>query len=529
MNKRYISLLLGVLLVTLAPYAMAQGKFRLHPIHVKAPAKTTSFRVPSPGMYPSNPMRVNPNFNAALRLKSMPAAATPAPASVKLNNTWQAPTANTPTQSLSNTVQQRISTVDAQRYATPAPGTVSVGNNLPPTPPADIKQVADFPEDNRPLTEVWGLDSMSLNELEQFDGRLLDISNDLQHIREFLAYGNQLTPRQFARVQAAENYFRSLTLEEVTDKKVWMSTAFRQHAAVLRSPQATEQAFFIEQNMYKESYRFDEIPQEAGYIPTFIGNAKGDLSYQSIREAFRQADKTSEPIFVKWTTHGEVDEAGNFYFLLGDPGSANRVYTKQVVEDLQLLRQVTGAPVINFQTDACHAGQFLEEFTTLPETMRQGINVFVLAGGRMQVNNQGVEVFNRVRNEKQSMQEQQLTYLLEHMGQTGNIFVRGYVNGQSFNPLEQAVKRAQAENSPLYAKLEPLQRIQNTGSVKETKSVLLDYQFDAHGGWWPSFMGDGFDTMCLFFGLEQDVVDYVRATGQKMLRGKAAYKIQNEL
>ena len=523
MQKRFTLWLVCAVLFTLAPYAAAQGKFRVaRPSSFKPTVKVSQPALARPSFQPSVSVS-NPSVRGAVRAQGTSAPVqSPVPATP---HTWQAPTAAFPSQQLQHGVQQRINAVETQKRIGPAAG---ANNYVPPMPPTNTLQTLDFPEDDRPLTEIWGLNKLFISELEKFDGRLFEISDNLENIQNALAQGTQLTPQQFSRVQAAAIYFRSLSYKEVSDKKVWMSAEFRQHAAVLRSPLATEQAFFIEQGMYKESYSFDEVPQEKGYIPTFIGNANGDLPYQNIRNAFLVAERTDQPIFVKWTTHGEIDPAGNFYFLLGDPGSANRIYTKQVVQDLQLLRNVTGAPEINFQTDACHAGQFLDEFMALPENVRQGINVFVLAGGRMQVNNQGEELFNRVRDDKQTAKSQQLSYLLQHMGKNGNIFVRGYVNGHAFNPLEQAVKRAQMENSPLYAQLEPLLRVQNAATVKETKSVLLEYQFDGHGGWWPSFAGDGFDTQCLFAGLEQDIVNYVRATGQKILHGKPLYESLGE-
>lgn len=355
---------------------------------------------------------------------------------------------------------------------------------------------------------------------EQTPGEAKTILEELSTALDRAKANKSLTAAQKARVDQAEKYFDSLTPQEVTDLHVWSSPQFRQHAATLRSPQATEHGFFIEQGMYKQNHTFSQIPREEGYISTFVGNERGDLSYKSIQQAFQQAEKTDKPIFVKWVSHGEIDSEGQFYFLLGDPGSTNRVYTKEFVKDLQALRKTTGTPVINLQSDACHSGQFLEEFMALPASQREGINIFVPAGGRIQVNNKGAELLNRTRGGASTIAAQQQTTLLTHMGEDGNIFARAYINGKPFNPLEQAMLRAKAEKSPLYSKLEPLHRMQNAKSVKEGKHILLDYHFDAHGDWRPSFMGDGFDTDCAWAGMEKEIIQYVQDTGKKMIQGK---------
>ena len=173
-----------------------------------------------------------------------------------------------------------------------------------------------------------------------------------------------LTPAQRARVEEAQRYFSQLTPEQVQDwNALQFSPEFQKHSALLRSPTATEHAFYVE-GAGLESYFTSSAGarQAKGFIPTIVGEPKQGFVRLDLQNAFEAAERTNQPILVKITSHGEIDSAGKFYIPSRGLGKNIQVRTGDLVDDLQSLRRTTGTPEINLQLDACHSGQFLLEF-----------------------------------------------------------------------------------------------------------------------------------------------------------------------
>ncbi len=392
-----------------------------------------------------------------------------------------------------------------------------------PTPKPEPKTALD--PDNLDLTKEFdeALEKSKLGLLEKrssvperYKEQIDDI---LEQINKAKA-DSSLTPDQRRVVDEATEYFNSLTPENLADGNLYNSPKFRENAAKLRSPNATEHGFFIDASG-GESY----ILMEQGYIPHILFS-EGDLPFNDIKKMFKGAQKTDKPIFVRLQSHGEIDASGKFYFILGDGESKNVIYTNDLVEALQSLRTTTGTPEINLYSGACHSGQFLDEFVKLPVEQRKGINIFATAGSPLQVNVTSNVNLSRIRGASGTIKEDQLDNIIEIIRTKGNIFTRAYVDGEIFDPLGQALLRSKAD--PKYAKLtdklEILNRFHTSTDVK-VSDLALDYQFDAHGYWYPqgnSFAAASnvFDTECRAQGLEDDIIEFVHETALQMRKGK---------
>ena len=327
-----------------------------------------------------------------------------------------------------------------------------------------------------------------------------------------------LTTAQRARVAEAERYFSQLTAAELKDPKTVSSAMFREQAAVLRSPAATEHAFYVEgagfAKFYKDSPGF-LLGKEEGFIPHVVGDPTEGFLGRDLYRAFQKAPRTDKPVLVQITSHGELDGAGKFYIPSKGLDQGAKVDTEQLVNNLQQLRQVTGTPEINLQLDACHAGQFVNEFEKLPQTKRQGINVYAHGGGVGQEN----ELLQYTPYQAQKAhgsgsiaahQQEVLIDVINH----GNVFARGHINGTSFNPLEQAALRAKAEGSPLAQELDLLHQLQDAAPTR-TQAIMKQYERINSD---TQFHGSYFRASNL--SLDRKVINYIKDTAQKMMSGQ---------
>lgn len=324
-----------------------------------------------------------------------------------------------------------------------------------------------------------------------------------------------LTPAQRESIDRAREYFNNLTPEQLADESLYKSAAFRENAARLKSPTATEHGFYIDANGGISAGAVEE-----GYIPHMISNGEEALPFGDVRQLFSTAEKTDKPIFVRLDVHGEIDDAGKFYFIFGDIKSNNRVYPEELVDALQDLRRTSGTPEIDLYSGACHSGQFLDEFAKLPANKREGINIFATAGSPLQVNSTGNVGLVRTRGVG-SIKDAQFDNIVNVIGDKGNIFARGYVDGEMFDPLNQSLLRANSDPqySDLVERLEVLNDLHTSTDGKSIqRTIRVDYQF-AGGEWSPSIAaGDAFDTECL--GMDQDIVNFVKETATQMRSGK---------
>lgn len=329
-----------------------------------------------------------------------------------------------------------------------------------------------------------------------------------------------LTAAQRARVEEAERYFSQLTLEQVNDWNALQSSAeFQKHSILLRSPAATEHAFYVEGAGLEPYFTSSFGARQAkGFIPTIVGEPKGGFARSDLQKAFRVAERTDKPILVKITAHGEIDSAGHFYFPSRGLNNSTRVNTSELVDDLQQLRRTTGTPEVNLQLDACHSGQFMQEFEALPKVKREGINVYVHAGGRQQENLVGAMAGKAAGrgSAERSIAVHQIDVLTEQIGK-GNVYVRGYLQGEPFNPLEQALWRARSEGSPLAEEIEALYDIQNASSA-EINGAMARYQKIKSTSRFGVSRGSNFtEESARVFG---DARRYIEETATKMANGQ---------
>ena len=323
-----------------------------------------------------------------------------------------------------------------------------------------------------------------------------------------------LTPAQREELNKAFDYFDNLTPEQLADANLYKSNPFRENTARLRFPNATEHGFFID-----ASGRVPNATEEGGYIPHMLGK-DGDLSLQELKDFFKNAPEAKgQPIYVRLEVHGEIDAGGNFYFIFGDVTSSNHVTTEQFADALQDLLKKTGASEVNLYSGACHSGQFLDEFARLPQPKRKGINIFATAGSPSQVNSTANTVLARSKNIGTATRQGQFSTLIDNViDEQSNIFARAYVDGEMFDPLQQSLKRAQAEHlDDLTERLNILNEL-HASKRADMNKFKLDYNF-AGGEWFPnSMIKDSFSTDCV--GMDRDIVDFVKETAQQMLKGK---------
>ncbi len=318
----------------------------------------------------------------------------------------------------------------------------------------------NLPKDNRSLAEMWGLLSYPINSFLPAHVNLLEISKLLDNIKFAIKItpeqaqrlqsshpitatsSLQLTPKQLQRVQEAEIYFRSLTLEEASQFDVQFSPEFRKHASVLRAPQATEYAYYIQgsgfENIYQQTkeYNGELISEEEGYIPYFIGDPEKGCTLTQINQVFSNAPKTDKPLFVQVAAHGNTDTIGRFrVYFNGEP-----VYTQSLIASVQRLRQQTGAPEVNVQIDSCSGGACLLEFSQLPAEQREGINLFVLAGTNNYNYTDAFTLAARSRGNTSYDIALNLTAALLKSIASGKLLVGAHIRGQLFMPLTDTIK-----------------------------------------------------------------------------------------
>lgn len=346
---------------------------------------------------------------------------------------------------------------------------------------------------------------------KEHQGEVENILSDIEKANN----NKSLSTSQREEVNAAIKYFNNLTPEQLADESLYNSAIFRENVAKLKSPMAVEHGFFIDANggVYAGAI-------EDGYVPHMLSNGDKILPFNEVKQFFASAPKTDKPIFIRLDVHGEIDASGKFYFIFGDVKSGNIVKTEELVESLQALRTATGTPEVNLYSGACHSGQFLEDFAKLSAAQRKGINIFATAGSPLQVNSTSNVGLARIRG-LGSIKDAQLDNLINNVIKgKGNVFARGYVEGEIFDPLQQSLKRAQSmakyQDTELLQKLQILNDVHSTTDPKAMKfAIRVEYQ--GIGDWSPNIYGDAFDTECLT--MDKDVVDFVVETAQQMRRG----------
>ena len=254
--------------------------------------------------------------------------------------------------------------------------------------------------------------------------------------------------------------------------------------------------------------------QENGFIPSVVGNPQEGFSRIKLQQTFSTAEKTNKPILVQITSHGEIDGAGRFYIPSRGLNSSTQITTTELVDDLQMLRKTTGTPVVNLQLDACHSGQFMREFEALPKAKREGINVFAHSGGVQQEGLLGSGFAQTKSRGVGSIASHQQQVLIDQI-KDGNVFSRGYIDGVSFNPLEQAALRAKAEGSPLATELQLLSRLQNA-SKREVEAIMKQYtKINPSVGF---SRGSNFNRASV--NVSKQILNYITDTSNKMISGQ---------
>ena len=376
----------------------------------------------------------------------------------------------------------------------------------PPTPKAPVRATT---------IPTNGLSTRMSGQIERDDFKELinEISTNLDKAKSNTA----LSAAQRARVEEAEQYFARLTPAQANDIRTLTSAEFRQHAAVLRSPTATEHAFYVEGAGFEHAYDVSAswfVGQENGFIPSVVGNPQEGFSRIKLQQTFSTAEKTNKPILVQITSHGEIDGAGRFYIPSRGLNSSTQITTTELVDDLQMLRKTTGTPVVNLQLDACHSGQFMREFEALPKAKREGINVFAHSGGVQQEGLLGSGFAQTKSRGVGSIASHQQQVLIDQI-KDGNVFSRGYIDGVSFNPLEQAALRAKAEGSPLATELQLLSRLQNA-SKREVEAIMKQYtKINPSVGF---SRGSNFNRASV--NVSKQILNYITDTSNKMISGQ---------
>ena len=352
------------------------------------------------------------------------------------------------------------------------------------------------------------------NQTKRFKKQFNEIADNLDK-----ALANpSLTPAQQTRIREAERYFSQLTPAQADDWTVFSSAEFQKHASVLRSPTATEHAIYVEggglfDSAYIGSYT-KQMELREGFIPQTVGNPEKGFVRSDLQQAFRTAEKTDKPLLVQISSHGELDAAGKFYIPSRGLTNSATMRTADLVDDLQMLRRTTGAPEINLQLDACHSGAFLQEFESLPEAKRVGINIYAHAGAPLQENEVFLGMAARSRGTGSIAFSQ--SKVIVDLTNKGNVFARAIVDGKSFNPLEQALFRAQAEGSPLVDELELLYRLQNTSDGTEAAKIMAQYNKKGRA----AKFSRGSNFRASTAQASNPVKQYISDTGQQMLSGK---------
>lgn len=339
--------------------------------------------------------------------------------------------------------RQSITTTQPPReslgpHSTP-PGTSPQGNqlrsSLPQPEQINIKALEANPLEffNRSMFQPNGQPSLSARPL-------------LQLARQFIegqAIESSLTPVQRARWEAAKQFFAQLTPELANDLNFLTSPEFRQHATVIRTPQATEYGYYIQGSgmgpHYQDLYASHELRKEAGYISTFAGNPINGVSAQDIQHMINNAVSTQDPIFVLIHMHGGIDKTSGTF--VARANEQNTLSTPDIVNYMQKLRQKTGTPQLNLFLSSCYGGAFLDEFAALPLSQREGINVFVYTG-RSQFNYTFDAVEARYHTPSANIVQEQIKGMIDQILYKDNLFVQANINGQSFNPIEIATQKA---------------------------------------------------------------------------------------
>ncbi len=289
-----------------------------------------------------------------------------------------------------------------------------------------------------------------------------------------------LTPEQNARVKEAADFFDSVVTKDFYDLRFWMHPLTRRHAAVLRSPRATQYAYYIQGSSLEEAQKMilqtmkGGIQADAGYIPNFVGEPIWGTTPQEIYEMFAHAPKTDKPILVHFNGHGGANKrTGKFETEIGKKRVSNdyerfKMSTEEIARMLQSLRQQTQAPEINVAAVFCHGGLFFNEFVQLPAELREGINLFVESSVHQYTVIDEATLWAHSLEPGETIKMRQIINLFRQLAR-GNIFVQAYVDGQVFNPLQEFYQ---------YALTSPEGQTELTGITETAKLVeVAEYLF----------------------------------------------------
>ena len=258
-----------------------------------------------------------------------------------------------------------------------------------------------------------------------------------KHWNRIRTSGTQFTEEQQARINEAEQYFFNLTPEQANDIRTISSVPFRQHAMVLRSPAATEFGYFFTGSGLLHEHESMHHFNASGYIPVYVGEPQNGLTGWNMRQLLPSPAKTDRPIFVLLDIHGGINSLEQFHV---GPNPVLRISTNEIIRAMQELRHVTGTPELNLFVDACCAGAFLDEFESLSLHQRQGINVFVPTGAGQCTYISSTAQYRTHTPGKNIAKE--LTEKMIEQIINGQIMAQANIAGQSFNPLELAIRKA---------------------------------------------------------------------------------------
>ncbi len=301
---------------------------------------------------------------------------------------------------------------------------------------------AGFPEENTPGNKLtgWADRLITPDTKPEFATMLRSLERQMNSIR---ASRSRFTKEQLARINEAERYFLNLTPQQANSVYTVSSVTFRTHALVVRSPDATEYGYFFTGYNLLQEYESMYHPNEYGYIPVYLGDPKNGLAEWNMRKMIPSPAKTDRPIFVLLDVHGGINLSNNFHAGINP---MLRISTNEIVRAMQELRQATGTPELNLFVDSCCAGAFLDEFEQLPLPQRQGINVFVPTGA-----NQCTYISATAQYRTHIPGDDIAKELTEKMIEqiiNGQAMVQAHIAGQSFNPLELAIQRANKLSEP---------------------------------------------------------------------------------
>ena len=342
-----------------------------------------------------------------------------------------------------------------------------------PTIAKQVVQVATVAQANQALSgeglSAWAQHLITPETKPEIATLFSSLSRNLDFIH---TTKSQFTEEQLARIEEAESYFSSLTPQQANSIHTLASIRFRRHAMTLRSPKATEQGyFFTGSNLLREYESFLHRFNEYGYIPFVLGHPSIGIPAWNMDNLMPHVVKTDRPIFVLLDMHGGIDSQSRF-FVRANP--SQRLSTEEIVTEIRKLRQATGASELNLFVNSCYSGAFLDEFESLASSQRQGINVFVPTGAGQCAFISASAPYH-VHTPGADITKELVEKMIEQIV-NGRILAQANIAGQSFNPLELAIQKANALSD--YNLANYLSLTFNLQKTKQTQTARPSLCFD---------------------------------------------------